>query len=137
LSQQQEREEGAIPILTLIHDLSTRFWGPTKELREDKSSSDGILQSPFAGCDGPAIQQKLREMVEATGSAINTHWFLVLDNRAKEDVAVIVNVGEEGVRMVQVGGGVASRYLAAARIAHPSIDESIEIAEDGDGVLRD
>jgi hypothetical protein len=27
--------------------------------------------------------------------------------------------------------------LAAARIAHPSIDELIEIAEDGDGVLRD
>ena len=69
----------------------------------------------------------------------------MLDGRALEDeTAVIVNVEEgenaEGdmVRQVRVEWKTASRYLAAASIAHPGIDELIEIAEGKeDGVLRD
>jgi hypothetical protein len=91
----------------------------------------------------------LQQMKKTTGSAINTHWFLVLDHRSEEDdTAVIVNVdgGEvseggavsEGVvvREVRVAFPVASQYLAAASISHPGIDELIEIVEDeGSGVL--
>jgi hypothetical protein len=32
---QREQEEAAIPLLTLVHNLETRLWGPTKELRSD------------------------------------------------------------------------------------------------------
>lgn len=83
-------------------------------------------------------------MKKTTGSKIQTDWFLVLDERSAEDgTAVIVNVeegdgGDEQVREVRVEWKVSSRYLAAASICHPGIDELKEIAEgETDGVLRD
>jgi hypothetical protein len=63
-----------------------------------------------------------------------------LDERSRrDDTAVIVNVDKDAaVRQVRVAFPVASRYLAAASIAHPGIDELIEIVEDeGSGVLWD
>lgn len=85
----------------------------------------------------------LQQMKKTTGSAINTHWFLVLNHRSEgDDTAVIVNVDEGGVsegaavRQVRVAFGVSSQYLAAASIAHPGIDELIEFVEnEGSGVL--
>jgi hypothetical protein len=99
-----------------------------------------IFQSPFTDCDASTIQQKLEDMKKTNNSAINTHWFLVLDHRSRrDDTAVIVNVDEKGaVRQVRVAFAVASQYLAAASVAHPGIDELIEIVEDeGSGVLWD
>lgn len=98
-----------------------------------------ILQTPFLNSSFSTIQQKLSQMKTHTHSAINTHWFLVLDKRSVEDeTAVIVNVDEGGVRNVRVRFPVASRYSAAASIAHPSIDELIEIAEEEcSGVIDD
>ncbi|KAI4847790.1 hypothetical protein E4T45_06621 [Aureobasidium sp. EXF-8846] len=135
---QQEGKESATPILTFIHHLSAKLWGPTKELRVT-DHGDMIFQSPFNNCDASTIQQKLEDMEKTTGTAINTHWFLVLDQRSeRDDTAVIVNVDEEGVRDVRVAFTVASQYLAATSIAHPGIDELIEIVEsEGSGVLRD
>jgi len=145
----QEHLESAPPILTLIHDLETKFWGPTKELRgsdsDNEESNAGILNTPFLDYSPVAIAVTLQHLKKTTGSAIQTNWFLVLDGRALEDeTAVIVNVEEgenaEGdmVRQVRVEWKTASRYLAAASIAHPGIDELIEIAEGKeDGVLRD
>jgi hypothetical protein len=136
LVHQQEDEESATPIFTLVHDLSTRFWGPTKELLGDDAE---ILQTPFLNSSFSTIQQKLSQMKTSTQSATNTTWFLVLDKRSTEDeTAVIVNVDEGEVRSVRVRFPVASRYLAAASIAHPSIDELMEIAEEeGGGVIDD
>jgi hypothetical protein len=99
-----------------------------------------IFQSPFTDCDASTIQQKLEDMKKTNNSAINTHWFLVLDHRSRrDDTAVIVNVDVEGgVREVRVAFPVASQYLAAASIAHPGIDELREIVEDeGSGILWD
>jgi len=56
----------------------------------------------------------------------------------EDETALIVNVEQQEVRQVRVEWKTASRYLAAASISHPSIDELIEIAEGKeDGVLRD
>lgn len=138
--QHQEHKENATPVLSLIHDLSAPSSGPTKELLStDNSGEEGVLQSPFADCDFVIIQQQLQQMVKTTGSSLTTDWFLVLDAQSEETfTAVIVNVGEGVVREVRVAYAMASRYLSAASISHPSIDEMIEIAkEEGDGVLRD
>jgi len=140
----QEHLESAPPILTLIHDLKTRFWGPTKELRElnntdNEESNAGILNTPFLDYSPVAIAAALQYLKKTTDSAIQTDWFLVLDERAMEDeTAVIVNVEGKEVRQVKVEWKTASRCLAAASIAHPGIDELREIAEGNeDGVLRD
>jgi hypothetical protein len=137
---QQEFKESTTPVLTFIHDLSANLWGPTKELRVTDKSSETIFQSPFANCDASTIQQKLEDMKKTNNSAINTHWFLVLDHRSRgDDTAVIVNVDEGvAVRQVRVAFPVVSQYLVAASIAHPGVDELIEIVEDeGSGVLWD
>jgi hypothetical protein len=78
-------------------------------------------------------------MVHITNSPLNTSWFLVLDDRSEKDsTAVIVHVEDGVVRKVRVAYAVSSRYLSAASIGHPPLDELIEIAEEeGDGVLRD
>lgn len=152
---EQEQEEGATPILTVIHDLETTLWGPTKELREidnddgEESNAAVVLNTPFPHFSPVAIAQTLQEMKKKMGSKIYTNWFLVLDGRGSGDEsAVMINVeGEVGqareveereVREVRVEWKTASRYLAAASIAHPGIDELKEIAQGmADGVLRD
>jgi hypothetical protein len=99
-----------------------------------EDNNDGILQTPFLNSSFPTIQQKLNQMGTSTHSAINTHWFLVLDKRSVEDeTTVIVNVDEGEVRNVRVRFAVASRYLAAVRVAHSSINELMEIAEEEGG----
>jgi hypothetical protein len=142
----QENEESTIPILTLVHDLEARLWGPTKQLVNtdndtdtDTTDSDVVLQSPFLDCDFLGIQDRLQRMVHTTDSPLNTSWFLVLDDRSEKDsTAVIVHVEDGVVRKVRVAYAVSSRYLSAASIGHPPLDELIEIAEEeGDGVLRD
>jgi hypothetical protein len=139
----QEKEESAIPILTLVHDLEARLWGPTSHLIATNSNnnedSNAILHSPFADCDFSRCQRLLLQMVETTGSLLDTNYFLVLDDRSEKDsTAVIVHVEEGVVRRVRVAYPFASRYLSAASIGHPSLDELIEIAEEeDDGVLRD
>lgn len=132
---QQEHEEAAVPILTLVDNLETRLWGPTKELRGD----DVMLQSPFTGFDLFHIQQVLQHMKNTTNSPLKTAWFLVLDGQSEQgSTAVIVNVEDQSVRSVRVPYPVASRYLSAASVGHPPIDELIEIAyEEGGGILRD
>ncbi|THW98389.1 hypothetical protein D6D13_10640 [Aureobasidium pullulans] len=133
--QQQEHAEEAGPILTVVDNLETRLWGPTKELRGD----DQVLQSPFVDLEFTRIQQQLRQTVQLTKSPLSTAWFLVLDETSEQtSTAVIVNVGDEGVRVVRVAYPVASRYISAASVSHPPIDELIEIAdEEGNGVLQD
>jgi hypothetical protein len=135
--QQQEHEESATPMLTLVHDLETRLWGPTKELRGD--DKDRVLQSPFAGSDLSHVQQLLQQTKNTTGSPLNTEWFLVLDEQSEQtSTAAIVNIEDGNVHSVRVAYHVASRYLSAASVGSPSIDELIEIAnEEGGGVLQD
>lgn len=135
--QQQEHEEAAIPVLTLVHDLETRLWGPTKGLRA--SESDEVLQSPFAGSNFSHIQQLLQQTKNTTRSPLNVAWFLVLEKQSEQtSTAVIVNIEGGTVRSVRVAYPVASRYLSAASVGSPSIDEMIEIAnEEGGGVLQD
>jgi hypothetical protein len=77
-------------------------------------------------------------------SRLKTDWYLVLDRESdKTSTAVMVNLesGEEDelcVQSVRVAYGVASRYLSAASIRHPPLDELIEFAEgQGDGIVRD
>lgn len=97
-----------------------------------------MLQSPFTGSDFFHIQQLLQQMKNTTDSPLKTAWFLVLDGQSEQgSTAVIVNVEDQSVRTVRVAYPVASRYLSAASIGHPPIDELIEIAnEEGGGVLR-
>lgn len=79
-------------------------------------------------------------MVAATDSKLDTKWFLVLDERSAQTcTAVIVRVEEDGdVLSARVAYPVSSRYLSAASVAHPPLDELIEMAnEEGDGVIRD
>ena len=135
--QRQEREEAAVPILTLVDNLQTRLWGPTKELRG--SDTDRVLRSPFTGSDFSRIQQLLQQGKNNTRSPLNTEWFLVLDGRSEQtSTAVIVNIEDGNVRSVRVAYPVASRYLSAASVGSPSIDELIEIAnEECGGVLQD
>jgi len=71
-------------------------------------------------------------------------WYLVLDGESEQtSTAVIVSVesGEEDevrVQSVRVAYGVSSRYLYAASIGHPSLDELVEVTEElGDLILRD
>lgn len=133
--------------LTLVHDLEVHLWGPTERLQGEDPST--VLQSPFDGLDYPQITDKLVQMNEVTGSKLQTDWFLVLDERSVEtNSAVMVNVEPHGVhalrssvRSLRVDYPTSSRYLAAASIAHPPIDELKEIV-DGDpekfkGILRD
>lgn len=98
-----------------------------------------MLQSPFAGSDYSHIQQLLQQMKNTTRSPLMTEWFLVLDEQSERiSTAVIVNVEDQSVRSVRVACPVASRYLSAASVGHPPIDELIEIAnEEGSGVLQD
>lgn len=99
--QQQEHEEGATPVLTLVHDLETRLWGPTKELRGGDTNE--VLQSPFAGSDFSHIQQLLQQTKNTTRSPLNAEWFLVLDEQSEQtSIAVIVNVEDGAVRSVRV-----------------------------------
>lgn len=134
---QQEQEEAATPLLTLVNNLETRLWGPTEELRSD--DTDTLLRSPFAGSDFSRIQQSLQQMKRTTRSPLNTEWFLVLDEQSEEtSTAVIVNIEDGNARSVRVVYPVASRYLSAASVGSPSIDELIDIAnEEGGGVLQD
>jgi hypothetical protein len=135
--QQQEHEEGATPILTLVHDLETRLWGPTKELKG--GDTHRVLQSPFTGSDFSRIQQLLQQTKNTTRSPLITEWFLVLDEQSEQtSTAVIVNIEDGSVHSVRVAYPVSSRYLSAASVGSPSIDELIEIAnEEGGGVLKD
>lgn len=100
------------------------------------------MRSPFVDCDFKRIRTILQQM---NTSRIHTGWFLVLDGDSdKTSTAVIVHVEEEEegseprVTSLRVAYAPSSRYLSAASIAHPSLDELIEIAEStADGVLRD
>ncbi|CAD0019620.1 unnamed protein product [Aureobasidium pullulans] len=132
---QKEQEERSISIFTVVHDLKTRLNGTTKELRSD----DKILKSPFAGLDYPEVQSFLQQMVKDTGSKIDTEWFLVLDDESERTSSgVIVVVESEYVRSVRVTYPTTSRYLAATSVAHPGIDEMIELASDNyNGILQD
>jgi hypothetical protein len=98
-----------------------------------------VLQSPFAGSDFSHVQQLLQQAKKTTGSSLNTGWFLVLDEQSERtSTAAIVNIEERNVRSVRVAYPVASRYLSAASVGSPPIDELIEIAnEEGGGVLQD
>ncbi|KAK6000928.1 hypothetical protein QM012_003011 [Aureobasidium pullulans] len=133
--QQKELEEKSVNILTLVYSLEFQLWGPTKELR----GNDKILQSPFNGCTVLEVHQKLQDMVSATDSKFDTNWFLVLDERsAQTSTAVIVRVEDGDVLSGRVAYPVSSRYLSAASISHPSLDEMIEIANDKmDGIIQD
>lgn len=78
-------------------------------------------------------------MKETTRSPIQKDWFLVLDDKSEQSsTAVIVNVEGQSEHSVRVAYPVASRYLSAASVGSPSIDELIEIAnEEGGGVVQD
>lgn len=108
-----------------------------KELRGD--DTDTVLRSPFAGSDFSRIQQLIQQTKRATCSPLKPEWFLVLDEQSEEtSTAVIVNIGDGNACSVRVAYPVASRYLSAASVGSPSIDELIEIAnEEGGGVLQD
>jgi hypothetical protein len=97
-----------------------------------------VLQSPFAGSDFHDIQQLLQQTKDSTRSPLKTKWFLLLDEQFEQiSTAVIVNIEEGVVRSVRVAYPVASRYLSAASVGNPPIDELIEIAnEEGGGVLQ-
>ncbi|KAL2034583.1 hypothetical protein VTO58DRAFT_105297 [Aureobasidium pullulans] len=132
---QKEQEERSIPIFTVVHDLKTRLNGTTKEIRSD----DKILKSPFVGLDYHEVQRLLQQMVKNTGSKIDTKWFLVLDDESEHTSSgMIVVVEGEYVRSVRVNYPTTSRDLAAASVAHPGIDEMIELANDKcSGILQD
>jgi hypothetical protein len=109
-----------------VDNLETRLWGPTKELQSD-SNSDTVLQSPFADSAYSRIQQQLQQTVATTRSPLE-----------QTSTAVIVRVDEDGdVLSVRVAYPVASRYLAAASIGHPPLEELIESVEDEGGVIYD
>lgn len=133
--RQQEHEEGAVPNTTVVDNLEKRLWGPTKELRGGQTT----LQSPFAGANFVTIRDLLQQTKDTTGSPLYTDWFLVLDDQSEQtSTAVIIHVEDDDVQSVRVAYPVASRYLSAASIAHPPLDELIEIAnEEGDGVMQD
>lgn len=78
-------------------------------------------------------------MKEATRSPIQTDWFLVLDEKSEQSsTAVIVNVEGHTEHSVRVAYPVASRYLTAARVGSPPLDEMIEIAtRESGGVVQD
>ncbi|KAF2158689.1 hypothetical protein M409DRAFT_30781 [Zasmidium cellare ATCC 36951] len=150
LAQVWREEENDTPpthTLTLIHDLETYFWGTTKELQGEDPET--VLQSPFTGLDYSEIRKLLMQMKEASASKLKTDWFLVLDGRSVEtNSAVIVNVEPHGthtlrssVRSLRVDYPTSSRYLAAASIAHPSINELKEVVDGNPdkfkGILRD
>jgi hypothetical protein len=123
-----------------VDNLETRLWGPTKELQSEKDGDgDTVLQSPFANSDFSRIQDLLQQMVNTTRSPLDTKWFLVLDGESEQtSTAVIVRVDEDGdVRSVHVAYPVASRYLAAASIGHPPLEELIESVEGEGGVICD
>jgi hypothetical protein len=120
-----------------VHDLETRVWSPTKEVRSDQTR----IRSPFVDCDYPRIRAILHEM---NTPRLQTDWYLVLDGESERtSTAVMVNAesDEEGglrVRSARVAYGVASRYLSAISIGHPPLSELVEVAkEQGDGVVRD
>jgi hypothetical protein len=119
-----------------VDNLEMRLWGPTKELRSD---GDTVLQSPFADSSPSRIQQLLQQTVNTTRSPLNTQWFMVLDAESEQtSSAVIVRVDEDGsVRSLRVAYSVASRYLAAASVGHPPLDELIEIGGGEGGVIHD
>jgi hypothetical protein len=121
-----------------VDNLETQLWGPTKELQSE-SNSDTVLQSPFADSSFSRIQQLLQQIVNNARSPLNTQWFLVLDAESEQtSTAVIVRVDEDGsVRSMRVAYPVASRYLAAASVGHPPLDELIESVEGGGGVIHD
>ena len=88
--QQQELEEAATPVLTLVQNLETQLWGPTKELRS--ADTDRVLQSPFASLGFFRIQQLLHQTNNITRSPLKTEWFLALDEQSeKTSTAVTVN----------------------------------------------
>lgn len=119
----------------MVHDLKTRLNGTTKEIRSD----DKILKSPFVGLDYHEVQRLLQQMVKNTGSKIDTKWFLVLDDESEHTSSgMIVVVEGEYVRSVRVNYPTTSRDLAAASVAHPGIDEMIELANDKcNGIIQD
>ncbi|KAG9690922.1 hypothetical protein KCU95_g8515, partial [Aureobasidium melanogenum] len=134
-AQRQDLEVGFDNSLTLVHSLDVQLVGPTKELR----GNDETLQSPFDGCTFLEIHQKLKDMVAATDSPLNTEWFLVLDEEsAQTSTAVIVSIEDDGdVQSVRAEYTECSTCISAASVAHPSLDEMIEIANEyGDGVIR-
>ena len=120
-----------------MHDLETRVWSPTKEIRSDQTR----FRSPFVDCDYPRIKAILQEM---NTPRLQADWYLVLDGASeKTSTAVMVNSEsdeEDGLRVqsARVAYGVASRYLSAASTGHPPLHELIGVAkEEGDGVVRD
>jgi hypothetical protein len=121
-----------------VDNLETHLWGPTKELQSG-SNSDTVLQSPFADYSFSRVQQLLQQTVNTTRSPLNMRWFLVLDVESEQtSTAVMVRVDEDGsVRSLRVAYPVASRYLAAASVGHPPLDELIEIGEGEGGVIHD
>jgi hypothetical protein len=73
-------------------------------------------------------------MKRTTRSLLNTEWFLVLYEQSEEtSTAVIVNIEDGNARSVRVAYPVASRYLSAASVGSPSIDDLIEIENEEDG----
>lgn len=132
---------------TVIHDLETKFWGATQELRGEEPNT--ILQSPFTNLSFPEIKNQLIQLNETIGSSLATNWFLVLDERSVEtNSGVMVNVGSRSnhalrsnVRSLRVDYPTSSRDLAAVSIAHPSIDELKEVVDGNPekfrGILRD
>ncbi|THX27833.1 hypothetical protein D6D12_05195 [Aureobasidium pullulans] len=132
----QDDKERLPHTLTLILDLGMTYSGASAELRgEDPSTS---VRGPFLGMGYFRIHEVLKEMIEHTGSdLLESDWFLVLDERSDEtQSAVMVNVGDLGVRSLRVDYPVSARYLAAAAIANPPIDELAETVGEG-GILRD
>lgn len=85
-------------------------------------------------------------MITTTNSHLAINWFLVLDEQSEQtSTAIMVNVAgndnctlRSDVRSLRVAYPVSSRYLSAASIAHPPIDELREALEnDRDkGILR-
>lgn len=63
----------------------------------------------------------------------------MLDEQSEQSsTAIIINIEDGGVRLLRVIWPVASRYLSAASVGSPLINEVIEIAnEAGGGVLQD
>ncbi|KAH0365810.1 hypothetical protein KCU65_g5816, partial [Aureobasidium melanogenum] len=135
--QQNELEESSVNGLTLVHSLNFQLWGPTKALRGNNET----LQSPFKGCTYLEIHEKLKDMVAATDSSLETEWFLVLDeDSVQTSTAVIVRIESDGeVQSVRAEHLVCSVSISAASVAHAPLDEMIEIANDygaKDGVIR-
>ncbi|KAG9681409.1 hypothetical protein KCU95_g17854, partial [Aureobasidium melanogenum] len=134
--KRQDDKERLPHTLTLILDLEMTYTGATAELRGEDPST--VIRGPFFDMEYASIQEVLKDVIEHTGSdRLESDWFLVLDERSEDtQSAVMVNVGDLGVRSLRVGYPVSARYLAAAAMANPPLDELAETVDKG-GILRD